>query len=166
MSLFLHLFLHILLSIVIGYFVWKQLRNGPAAFLAAFAGGVLIDLDHLIDYFLAFGFSFNPLYFLQGYQFLASDKIYVLFHGWEYVILLGAFVWLYKRNTTIRSIACSLCLGAFLHLLIDVNVNNGMTLRSYSLIYRATQKFELRKIVTPEHYQKHQEEKKGTIFNQ
>lgn len=123
-------------------------------------GGVLIDLDHFIDYFLAFGFTFNLNYFIHGYQFLKSDKIYILFHGWEYVILLLTVSWLIKSNIKIKAAVLALALGMFFHLGIDAVTNEGAQFRTYSIIYRAKNNFDLQPLVTPEHYQDHQIRKK------
>ena len=72
---------------LVGFLIWKYLFKNINVFLIAFLGGVLIDLDHLFDYFLAFGAKFNLTYFAKGYQFLKSDKIYIPFHSWEIVII-------------------------------------------------------------------------------
>lgn len=155
MSLAPHLFLHVLSAALAGYIIWRFLRRPLLSFGAAFCGAVLVDLDHLIDYFLAFGFTFDLLSFLRGEQFAQSDQIYVLFHGWEYTILLAVAVWFLKDNRRLKTAVLGLALGIFFHLLIDVNINRGMTVRSYSVVYRALQHYEMEAIVTPEHYQEH-----------
>lgn len=155
MSLSLHLFLHVITAAIAGYIVWRFWRKPLISFGAAFIGGVLIDLDHLIDYFFAFGFHFSLLSFIHGEQFAKNDKIYVLFHGWEYVILLLAVAWLIQSNIRLKTALFSLALGTFFHLLIDVNVNQGMTISGYSVIYRSVNDYEIKKIVTPEQYRIH-----------
>ncbi|PIR73431.1 MAG: hypothetical protein COU40_02455, partial [Candidatus Moranbacteria bacterium CG10_big_fil_rev_8_21_14_0_10_35_21] len=111
MSLFLHLTLHVLSGLLAGYFVWKYYKKPTLTFGFSFLGAVLIDLDHFIDYFLAFGFNFKLDYFTHGYQFLKSDKIYVLFHGWEYVIIfliLGLFIF---KSKTAKTVIFALAFG-------------------------------------------------------
>ncbi|OGI22331.1 MAG: hypothetical protein A2808_01040 [Candidatus Moranbacteria bacterium RIFCSPHIGHO2_01_FULL_55_24] len=164
MSLLFHLSLHVFLALLAGFFVWLLWRRPVVSFAAAFLGGVLIDLDHLIDYFLAFGLHFRLDYFLQGYQFLKSDKLYVLFHGWEYVVLLAVLAFAMKSKLWLKSAILSLSLGMFFHLLIDVNINDGMTLKGYSVFYRTAQGFEIQEIMTPEHYKDHQLRKQGATF--
>lgn len=144
--------LHVLTALIAGYIIWRFFREPIISFGAAFVGGVLIDLDHLIDYFLAFGVNFRLEGFLLGVQFEKNDKIYVLFHGWEYVILLAIVTWLIKSNIKLKVAILALSLGAFFHLLIDVNINGGMTIKSYSILYRATHHYDMKKVVTPEHY--------------
>lgn len=158
MSLASHLSLHVLTALLAGYIVWRLWRYPALSFGAAFCGAVLIDLDHLIDYFLAFGLHFNIFSFIQGAQFAKNEKIYVLFHGWEYVILLVGIAWLIKSNMKLKVAFLALALGAFFHLLMDTNINHGMTIRSYSIVYRAVHDYEMRAIVTPEHYRNHLEQ--------
>lgn len=164
MNLFLHLSAHVLTGVIAGYIVWRIWKNPFSAFLTSFAGGVLIDLDHLIDYFFAFGFKFRLEYFIKGYQFLASDKIYIFFHGWEYVILLAAIAWFIKFNIKLKAALLALALGMFFHLSIDTLTNEGAQFKVYSIIYRAKNNFDLRQLVTPEHYQDHQMRKKLINF--
>jgi len=155
MNLVFHLFLHVLTALVAGFVVWRFWREPLFSFGAAFFGGVLIDLDHLIDYFIAFGLRFDMLSFIHGEQFAKNDKIYALFHGWEYVILLLGLAWLVKSDAKLKVAVSALSLGVFFHLLIDVNVNHGMTVRSYSIAYRTFHHYEMKAVVTPEHYREH-----------
>ncbi|MBP9697583.1 MAG: hypothetical protein KBD65_00075 [Candidatus Moranbacteria bacterium] len=164
MSLVLHLSLHVLTALIAGYIIWRFWHFPTSSFFAAFVGAVLIDLDHLIDYFLAFGFHFSLPSFLQGEQFAQSDKIYVLFHGWEYVILLLGIAWFVESSGKLKTIILALALGIFFHILVDVNVNSGMTFRSYSVVYRSLQHYDMETIVTPAHYQEHLSQKSKTTF--
>lgn len=50
-------------------------------------GGILIDLDHFIDYFIYYKNRFKLDDFLC-IRFLRSGKTYVFFHSWELVIII------------------------------------------------------------------------------
>jgi len=126
-----------------------------------FCGG---DMDHFIDYFLALGFKFDLGYFSHGYQFLQSGKIYMLFHGWEYVIILLAVAFLVKKQLVLKSVSFALALGMFFHLCFDTFQNDGMSVKAYSIIFRASKNFESKLIVTPQHYQKFLIERKNAPF--
>ncbi|KKQ46244.1 MAG: hypothetical protein US63_C0004G0019 [Candidatus Moranbacteria bacterium GW2011_GWC2_37_8] len=152
MSLFLHLSIHVALSLLAGLIVWRIWKKPVASFVMAIVGGVLVDMDHFIDYFLAFGFNFDLSYFSKGYQFLQSGKIYVLFHGWEYVILLLIAAYFVGQRLILKIALFALAIGLFLHLGFDTYENDGMSIRAYSIIYRASKNFENKFIVTPEHY--------------
>lgn len=155
-DLFFHLLLHIITSLIAGYIVWKIWGKAMSAFLWGFIGGTLIDLDHLLDYFLAFGWSFNIEYFAKGYQFLKSDKIYILFHGWEYVIILLVIAIWAVKNKVIKSVILALALGLCFHLSVDTITNEGAKISTYSVIYRVKRSFELKELVTNDHYIDHQ----------
>jgi hypothetical protein len=163
MNLLLHISIHILLGLVAGFIAWKLWKRPFLAFFSGILGGVAVDVDHLVDYFLAFGIHFNLNYFIWGYSFLKSDKIYLLFHAWEYVVILLVLVLLFK-NKAIKTVFFGLALGLFFHLSADVVIDK-LPMRSYSIIYRAKNNFDLQKIVTPFHWQKHLKQKEEVKFN-
>lgn len=160
MHLTLHLFIHFISSLVAGVIAWLFWGNALTALMAGFVGGFLIDLDHIIDYIVAFGLKIRISYFLNGYQFLKNDKIYVLFHGWEYVILSIIALFIAPISEEFKVVVGSLAIGSFFHLVVDRYINPGMSYKAYSLFFRVWKRFELQEIVTPEHYLKHQELKK------
>lgn len=170
MSLLFHELSHLVLSLLVAFIIWKKGHKHIGVFIAALLGGVLIDLDHLIDYFLAFGTTFNLTYFLKGYAFLKTDKIYVLLHSWELVIILflalPAVALLCKQakeGLFIRILILAFSLSLFFHLIVDVQTNS-MKAQSYFLLYRMSNNFELKTMVTNEHYLKHLKQKKQIIF--
>ena len=170
MTLYLHELTHITLSLLVAFIIWKKLHKHLGVFIASLLGGVLIDLDHLIDYFLAFGTKFNLTYFLKGYQFLKPDKIYTPLHSWELVIILflslPAVAILFKQakeGLIFRVLLLALSISLFLHLSVDVLTNN-MLPQSYFLTYRIQNNFDLKKLVTPSHYQKHLLQKNQLFF--
>ena len=162
MNLFLHLLIHFFFSLLAGFLVFRIWKKPLASFASAIFGGVLVDSDHLIDYLLAFGYHFRLDYFTQGYQFLKSDKIYILFHAWEYVAVL-LLIALLVKNKTARSIALGLGIGLFFHLSTDV-VIDAVPIRTYSIIYRAENNFEIQKMAYPEHWERHLRKKAATTL--
>lgn len=161
MSLFVHLFLHIFTALLAGFVTWFFFGNPLLSFVGGILGGVLIDLDHLIDYFLAFRYRWKLSYFLRGHQFLKSNKIYILFHGWEYVILLAVSIWfIIGMDSRVGVFFISFCSGMFFHLVVDVCVNQGVSFKTYSFLYRLRYGFDVEKLVTAEHYKNHLDQKK------
>ena len=119
--------LHLAVSVAMAvYFYW--LTGGWSWPVLAIIGGVLIDMDHFVDYFLHFGLNFNILGFFT-HRHLASGKIYVLLHSWELVIALWlgslAFLWI-----------TPLAAGMTAHLLIDTFSRRKKSILFYSLFYR------------------------------
>jgi len=129
--------------------MWK---NFWASFLSAIIGGVLIDLDHFIDYFLVFGKNFRLDYFNNGYQFLKSGNLYIFFHAWEYAIILMLLVFTIKSKA-LKSVFLGLALGLLLHIGTDVVVDR-IPPKTYLIINRIDKNFKLKELISPEHYAK------------
>ena len=156
MDLSLHLFIHLAFSALAGFLVWRFFGKPIIAFVAALFGGFFIDSDHLIDYWLSFGFSYQPEYFFASAYTLKSEKIFYLFHGWEYMAIFLILGILIKKQIGMKIAFLAIALGMLFHLAVDVTINEGMTLKSYSIIYRAVNDFDIEKIITDESYQKFQ----------
>lgn len=151
MGLVLHLSIHILLGIVAGLIAWLITKRFWASLISAVLAGVLIDLDHFIEYWLVYGWNFNLGQFIQGSEYLQSAKMRVFFHAWEYVIILLLAFWLIK-NRKLKAVFLGIALGLFFHLGGDALINR-IPLKSYSIIYRIANNFEMEKMVTPEHWE-------------
>lgn len=164
MNLYLHLSIHISFSLLAGFIVWKLWKKPVESFIFGVVGGFLVDLDHVIDYFLAFGWNIRFEYFAKGYEFLKSDKIFILLHGWEYVIILMFLAIFIFKNKTAKSVILALALGLFFHLGFDASANEGARFSTYSIANRIHKNFELKDLVTQEHYLDHQEKKKLIDF--
>lgn len=162
LSLPLHLSIHFFFSLLAGLIVWRAWKKPLWAVIFGVIGGFLVDLDHFIDYYLAFGWHWNWRYFNYGYQFLKSGKIYVLFHAWEYVAILVLLTLLFK-NKYAKTIFLSLALGLFFHLITDVVVDDT-PIKSYSIIYRIKHNFDIQYINSPENYEKYLKKKLRVKF--
>lgn len=106
----------------------------------AFLSGIFIDLDHFVDYFMTYKFSFKLKNFFLSYQCVDSGKVYVFLHSWEVVFLIlmtGFFTGLEKS-------AAAVVLGMSLHLLVDQVLNFKKEPRFYFLTYRFMKNFDLK----------------------
>jgi hypothetical protein len=155
LSLPLHLSIHLFFGLFAGLIAWRIWKKPFLAIISGFFGGFLIDLDHFIDYYFAFGWNWNWQYFRSGHQFLKSGETYVLFHAWEYAIILVPLVFLF-RNKYVKTILLSLALGIFFHLATDVIVDD-MPIKAYSIVYRIKNDFKIAKIIKETNYEKHKE---------
>ena len=79
MPLSLHLIIHFSLAIIVGYFCGRLFKKPGLGIIVGIMGVFLIDLDHVLEYFLVFGPTFNLQYFIESRQFLVSDKIKLFF---------------------------------------------------------------------------------------
>jgi len=147
-----HLFVHFSLAILSGYLVGAYFKNIPLGVLVGLGGGFLIDLDHVLEYLLVFNGQFNLQHFLEGRQFLVSDKIHLWFHSWELVPFLLIITYFFRNNKIIKIITIALAFAGAVHLASDVVINQ-VPLKFYLLSYRAKQGFEMSNLMDPAVYQ-------------
>jgi hypothetical protein len=96
-------------------------------------GGVLVDLDHLLDYFCYSRGSFSLADFINV-RHLKAGKVYLFLHSWELDLLLLLAAPLVKS-----SVMFLLGLGLTLHLLIDQAQRKNKLF--YFLFYRFSKDF-------------------------
>ncbi len=162
MKLFVHILIHVLSSIVTGFIVY--LFNGQLliSLMAAFIGGTLIDIDHLIDYYIVFGSSFKLKYFFQGYQYMKGERLFIVFHGFEHVFIF-IFLSVFIGGTFLKPLFQGIGAGMLVHLIFD-SLLNDVPLSTYSLTQRIFKDFSLPKLVSKKHYQKHLKQKRKISF--
>jgi hypothetical protein len=99
---------------------------------------ILIDLDHLVDYFIYKGsLSFNLWEFFTYNYFDANGKVYNLLHAWEWgVILLVIYLATGKRYKFILFIFVALSA----QLLFDT-ISYGFDPKVYLITYRYMNNF-------------------------
>lgn len=152
----LHLMIHFTLAYLVGLAVGIRFKKVGIGIVAGILGGFLIDLDHLLEYFLFYGWHFNFQYFIEGREFVLSNQIHLWFHAWEYVpiVLLLAFV--VRRRQAFAAFLVALAFGGFVHLASDCLINN-YPIRNYSLLYRYRVDFSASALLSPEQYQRYLE---------
>lgn len=127
------------------FFLTKSFLWAALAFLI----NILLDADHLFDYWLANGFDLDHKKFMNetvggnepGVYFRKSGKVVVLFHSWELLPLILAAAW----AVNIPQLGISFVLGFVPHLLWD-QITYAKKPLMYSFIFRAFHKFDLEKI--------------------
>lgn len=152
MPLSIHLTIHFLVALLVGYLAGLYFKKMSLALMAGVIGGFFIDLDHLLEYFFYYGYHFNLSYFLEGREFLLSDKIHLIFHAWEYAPLLFLIAYLLRKKRSLAIFICTLSLAGFFHIFSDVFINR-YPLKFYSISYRASQNFSTPKLISAEDYQ-------------
>lgn len=158
-----HLFIHFSLAVLVGYLVGRRCRHLWIGIMAGICGGFLIDLDHVLEYFLVFGWHFNIIDFFNGRQFLTSSQIHTFFHAWEYIPVLLILAWLLRQKRVVFTFLIAFTLAGFVHLVSDCVINNYPP-RNYSLIYRYSVGFSVPKLLNPQQYQKFLEDQKSLGF--
>lgn len=134
---------HLLLTSIIAIFLFWRYRDWrliPICFLFGF----FIDVDHLFDYFVSYGFNFNLSCFFDVCSYIEqSKKVYVLFHGWEYIAIFWLIAkWIGKRKK-IKGLEWAVSLSYFGHIFLD-NFSFSHHPFSYFFIYRLLNNFSLK----------------------
>ncbi|CUV03721.1 hypothetical protein MGWOODY_Clf586 [hydrothermal vent metagenome] len=122
---------HTVISSAVAGGTWA-ITGSPAAAGVALGVGVLMDVDHLYDYY-------------QRYVKGKKDRVYVLFHAWEYPMIMS-FISLVFYHPFLLAVI----LGHLAHVTTD-HVWNRLTPFAYSITYRAIKGFDSRHIA-PQHH--------------
>jgi hypothetical protein len=93
---------------------------------------------------------------------LKSGHVYVLFHGWEYVVILALLSCLLRKRY-LKTIFLSLAIGLFFHLVTDVIIDDT-PIKSYSVVYRIEHNFDIEHINSPTNYEKYLKKKLRVQF--
>ena len=128
---------HFIVSFSLGAIIYYFTKSIAAGVICLFAG-VLVDLDHIIDYVINVGlkeFNFKEMYWdcIKLPHQKESSKIkhvFLFFHSWEMVVLLW-LVYIFTRN--IYMLAFSV--GYTGHIFLD-SAARALNPLAYSLIYR------------------------------
>lgn len=146
--MFIHEFTHFVLSIFAGSLVVWKLKRWQYI-IPALLIGMLVDVDHFLDYFLyKKSLSFDLSEFLVGEYFEKVGRIILLFHGYEYVIILFAlslFIWHKKKQAKVVGVIFALTLSLLFHLLFDTYSYNPK-IQSYFFSVRAYHNFDIIKL--------------------
>lgn len=132
-----HITTSALLSAVLFYFI-----KSPPMAIGAFASGILIDLDHVLDCYLNYGLKFNLFKTNEVCEFARLKKVTWVFHSYEFVLIFSLWMFLFKK----WGIWYGITAGVFLHMLLD-QFYNYVYSNSYFFLKRALVRFNVDKIV-------------------
>lgn len=139
---------HLASALVLGGAIFTCTKD-PAAAAAGGIAAVASDTDHVLEYvYDCIKKRRKPSVreFMSGSYFSEKGTIYIVFHGWEYaLLLLGAAIFCYIRQCASFPILCSSFFGYVMHLIFDTVVND-CTFRGYWLCYRIKIRFLLDRI--------------------
>lgn len=142
-SLLTHESVHFISALIIGLYFYQKHRNWRLI-LAALVIGFFIDVDHLFDYFAYFGLRFNLFYFLNVATYMGpAQKIYVLFHGWEFILLLWLSGKILGNKYKLPELGSTLVFPYAIHLLIDQFSGYTTNYLAYFLTFRILTGFSM-----------------------
>ncbi len=119
--------------------------------IASFIAGIFIDLDHFIDYFREHGINLDIKKFFRICKNAQFNKIILLFHGWEWLIVICTIAWCSGWDPLMTGIV----IGLSHHMILDI-FYNSKNLRAYSIIWRWSKGFEFDTVfpnLTPKKYE-------------
>ncbi len=130
---------HAVITVTISGILYMAFKSWGLA-VSSFIAGIFIDLDHVIDYVRESRPPFKiKTFFLTCYQ-CRFNKIVLVCHGWEWLVLWGAAAWLTGWNPWITGTF----IGLSQHMILDTmySIRNLKSVRSYSLIWRWKKDFD------------------------
>lgn len=127
---------HIALSTVVSGILYALFKSWGLT-IASFLSGIFIDLDHYIDYLIEYGSPFNIRKFFFTINEEHIKKLYMVFHGWEWSIVLFAIGWLSGWNHWVIGIL----IGYGHHMISDAIFNTNWPVKGYSFFWRLKRGF-------------------------
>jgi len=127
---------HTILSTVVAGVLYAVFRSWELA-AASVLAGVLVDLDHFMDYFIEYGPRADRTLFFRSFGAGLYRKIYIPIHGWEWIAICAVIAWLADWNIWWIGMAVGLT-----HHLIADQIVNGASRFGYSLLWRAAHGFD------------------------
>lgn len=136
-ELLVHEVLHLIIGTLLGFTLFKITRK-KEVILWVILASLLIDIDHLVDYFLAYGFSFNLSVVSSGEYFDLNKKAILPFHSWEVALISVSLGFI--KSIRYRIIFLSIGVGMLGHLLVD-QVTNAPPRDFFFILVRITHDF-------------------------
>ncbi len=92
--------------------------RSPQIAVSCFLSGIFIDIDHAFDFLIFSGEKFSFKNMLSWCIKERWDKVVLIFHSYEILILLGFIMYYFPHN-----ILLGILLGSGLHLILDQTGN-------------------------------------------
>jgi len=115
------------LSAVIYYF-----SHSLPAFFGSLIGGILIDVDHVFDYFIQEGINFRIKYFFNWCYNNKWNKVTLIFHSIELLV----FLWFIVLYFNLGLFWIGIAIGMTQHLILDIVFNTDLNPKSYFFTLR------------------------------
>lgn len=133
---------HLIATLATSSVIYAVSKSIPC-FLVSFISGFLIDLDHLLDYYIQEGISLD---FGKFYNHCIEHRfkyLTIIFHSLELLFLLWGIIYIFKLGP----FWLALTIGFSQHMLFDLIFNQDIikTDKFYFLTLRIYRKFRLEK---------------------
>ncbi|UCH79914.1 MAG: hypothetical protein JSW20_09175 [Nitrospiraceae bacterium] len=127
---------HVAVSTTLSMFLFMIFKSSYLS-VACFLSGILIDLDHFIDYFREQGINLDIKKFFRICEHAQFNKILLLLHGWEWIIVMCTISW----SLGWAPLMTGIIIGFSHHIMLD-SLYNRTHLRTYSIIWRWSKGFD------------------------
>jgi hypothetical protein len=135
---------HAIVSVGFGIAFYCLFKSVAGALVCVFSG-ILVDIDHYIDYVRDRGFNFNLKRFFQYSHNIEYERLFIVFHGYEYLAPLALLLVLSDYNLLVAAVIT----GFTQHLLVDQFTNPVKPL-AYFMSYRLKNRFSKECVLTDE----------------
>jgi hypothetical protein len=122
---------HVAVTLPVSAAVYYLFHSFPA-FFGSLVGGVLIDIDHLFDYFIHEGINFRVRYFFEWCYKNKWNRITLVFHSIEVLFAL----WVIILYFNLSFFWVGLAIGMTQHLVLDIIFNKEVKRISYFFTLR------------------------------
>ena len=128
---------HVIISGIVASFFYMYFKSAVYSFVC-FLSGVIIDVDHILDYYLNYKtFSAGLKHFYNSCTETEIDKLYLILHSYELIFILWMSVFVFPENLLLIAI----CLGITQHMLVD-QFGNKLDKFAYFFIFRLQKGFK------------------------
>ena len=135
---------HVATSAVAACAIGLCMQSTGAA-IACLVSGILIDLDHLLDYYLFKGFTLSYRKFSEAIYKSTLPRFILIFHSYELIVFLWVLV---LFGAGVGPVGLGVVIGMTLHILLDQIFNKHQPY-AYFFIYRALRGFKTEAIFVP-----------------
>jgi dolichol kinase len=126
---------HAAVSGIISIYLWIHFRSFTCA-VVSFLAGVLIDLDHLIDFYTNHRFTLSIKRIYCACLRLRCKRLYIVLHSYELIALLWVAIYAFSLSDIWKAAA----IGFTQHIIFD-QITNPMTPYGYFITYRILNRF-------------------------
>ena len=130
---------HITISLFFSAFLYA-ISKSWIIFGSSLISGVLIDIDHILDYFMAYGINIRVKQFFEVCHNLKISRVRLIFHSWELLFLLSICAFVMRWNPWI----VGTLVGFTQHIVLD-QVFNKPNKWTYFFFWRLKKGFSFKR---------------------